>query len=45
LFALQLEAERDEEGHRVSEVLDDDSHVVHPLDRHLLDVSLVGRTP
>lgn len=33
-FALQLESERGEERNGVCEVIDDDAHVVHPLDSH-----------
>ncbi len=36
-LALQLEPELDEELGRGREVVDDDAHVVHPLDRHVLD--------
>jgi hypothetical protein len=34
--ALQLHAELDEERDRRLEVVDDDAHVVHPLDRHVV---------
>jgi hypothetical protein len=33
----QLESELNEERHRVGEVVDDYAHVVHPLNRHVLD--------
>ena len=36
-LALQLESELNEERHRVGEVVDDNAHVVHPLDCHVLD--------
>ena len=41
-LALQLESELQEERHRGREVVDDDAHVVHTLDRHA--GSSVGRT-
>jgi hypothetical protein len=34
-----LESERDEEGDRGREVIDDDAHVVHPLHGHGLDAN------
>ena len=36
-LALQLESELDEKLSRGREVVNDDAHVVHPLDRHVLD--------
>ena len=36
-LALQLEAELDEKLSRRREVVNDDAHVVHPLDHHVLD--------
>jgi len=38
-LALQLESEFDEERRRGREVVDHDAHVVHALDRHVLDGS------
>ena len=38
-LALQLESELDEERLRGREVVEDDAHVVHALDRHALDGS------
>src|SRR3989442_11705393 len=38
-LALQLESEHDEERLRGREVVEDDAHVVHALDRHALDGS------
>lgn len=36
-LALQLESELDEKLSRGREVVNDDAHVVHPVDRHVLD--------
>jgi hypothetical protein len=38
-LAFQLESEFSEERHRGREVVNDYAHVVHPLDRHVLDDS------
>jgi hypothetical protein len=38
-LALQLESKLDEERRRGGEVVDHDAHVIHALDRHVLDCS------
>src|ERR671931_2444961 len=43
-LALQLESELDEERLRGREVVEDDAHMVHTLDRHALDGSADARS-